>query len=489
VTGERKSSGKILLATVKGDVHDIGKNIVGVVLSCNNYEITDLGVMVPAEKILSDAIDKQVDIIGLSGLITPSLEEMVHVAKEMERLNLKIPLLIGGATTSKIHTAVKIEPNYSAPVVHVKDASKSVSVVSQLLSTANRNVFINETREDYRDLRQKYESTKNLTDWLPIEEARKNRFQCNWSNTPVHKPSFTGLKVFKNYPINEIRDYISWIFFFITWQLKGKWPDILDDPRQGEEARKLYEDALRMLDMIEKNKWLSANAVIGFFPANSVGDDIEVYSDESRSNILAKFVNLRSQAKRDDGQPNLCLADFIAPRETGIIDYLGAFAVTAGIGTAERVAEFEKNNDDYSSIMIKALADRLAEAFTELLHEKVRKDIWRYAPDENLRLDDLILEKYQGIRPAFGYPACPDHSEKGTLFRLLNAETEIGISLTENFMMYPAASVSGLFFAHPESKYFFVGKISPDQAEDYSRRKGTDLKTIEKWLASNLNYK
>jgi 5-methyltetrahydrofolate--homocysteine methyltransferase len=489
VTGERKRSGKILLATVKGDVHDIGKNIVGVVLSCNNYEITDLGVMVPAEKILSDAIDKQVDIIGLSGLITPSLEEMVHVAKEMERHNLKIPLLIGGATTSKIHTAVKIEPNYSAPVIHVKDASKSVSVVSQLLSSENRDVFIRETREDYRDLRQKYESTKNLTDWLPIEEARKNRFQCNWQNTPVYKPSFTGLKVFKNYPINEIRNYISWIFFFIAWQLKGKWPDILDDPRQGEEARKLYDDALRMLDMIEKNELLKANAVIGLFPANSVGDDIEVYSDESRSGILAKFVNLRNQAKRDDGLPNLCLADFIAPRETGIIDYLGAFAVTAGIGTAERVSEFEKNNDDYSSIMIKALADRLAEAFTELLHEKVRKEFWRYAPDENLSLDDLILEKYQGIRPAFGYPACPDHSEKGTLFRLLNAEKETGISLTENFMMYPAASVSGLLFAHHESKYFFVGKISPDQAEDYARRKGTDLKTIEKWLASNLNYK
>jgi 5-methyltetrahydrofolate--homocysteine methyltransferase len=489
VTGERKSSGKILLATVKGDVHDIGKNIVGVVLSCNNYEITDLGVMVPAEKILAAAVEKQVDIIGLSGLITPSLEEMVHVAKEMERQNLKIPLLIGGATTSRIHTAVKIEPNYSSPVVHVKDASKSVSVVNQLLSAENRNIFIRETRENYSDLRKKYESTKTLTDWLPIEEARKNHFQCNWQNTPIYKPSFTGLKLFKNYPISEIRNYISWIFFFIAWQLKGKWPDILDDPRQGEEARKLYDDALRMLDMIEKHNWLTANAIVGFFPANSVGDDIEVYSDESRSSVLTKFINLRSQAKKDDGQPNLCLADFIAPKESGIIDYLGAFAVTAGIGAIERVSQFEKNHDDYSSIMIKALADRLAEAFTELLHEKVRKEFWGYVPDENLSLDDLILEKYQGIRPAFGYPACPDHSEKGTLFRLLDAENAIGISLTESFMMYPAASVSGLFFAHPESRYFFVGKISPDQAEDYARRKGTDLQTIEKWLASNLNYK
>jgi len=489
VTGERKSSGKILLATVKGDVHDIGKNIVGVVLSCNNYEIIDLGVMVPAEKILSTAIEKEADIVGLSGLITPSLEEMVHVVKEMERHHLSIPLLIGGATTSKIHTAVKIEPNYSAPVVHVKDASRSVSVVSQLLSKENRENFTKETREDYRDMRLKYESTKALKEYLTIDEARKNRFQSDWKNIPIYRPSFLGSRVFQNYPISEIRNYISWIFFFIAWQLKGKWPDILDDPRQGEEARKLYDDAVRMLDKIEKQSWLSAKAVIGFYPANSKGDDIEVYSDESRSNILAKFINLRSQEKKSDVQPNLCLADFIAPKETGIIDYIGAFAVTAGIGAAEKVLQFEKNHDDYSSIMIKALADRLAEAFTELLHEKVRKELWGYAPDEKLALDDLIMEKYQGIRPAYGYPACPDHSEKGTLFRLLDAEKKTGISLTENFMMYPAASVSGLIFAHPESKYFFVGKISQDQAEDYAQRKGTDLQAIEKWIASNLNYK
>jgi 5-methyltetrahydrofolate--homocysteine methyltransferase len=489
ITGDRKSSGKILLATVKGDVHDIGKNIVGIVLSCNNYEITDLGVMVPAEKILSTAIDMEVDIIGLSGLITPSLEEMVHVAKEMERHHLKIPLLIGGATTSKIHTAVKIEPNYTAPVIHVKDASRSVSVVSQLLSPENRDSFVKVTSEDYSDLRQKYESTKALTDYITIEEARKNSFLSDWQNTLIYKPSFSGSKVFRNYPVSEIRNWISWIFFFIAWQLKGKWPDILDDPRQGEEARKLYEDALRMLDNIEKQNWLSANAVIGFYPANSTGDDIEVYSDESRSSVLAKFVNLRSQVKKNDAQPNLCLADFIAPRDSGKTDYIGAFAVTAGIGIEERIAAFEKNHDDYSSIMIKALADRLAEAFTELLHERVRKEFWGYAPAEKLTLEELILEKYQGIRPAYGYPACPDHSEKETLFRLLDAEKATGISLTENFAMYPAASVSGLFFAHPESRYFFVGKISPDQAEDYARRKKTDLQTIEKWLLSNLNYK
>jgi 5-methyltetrahydrofolate--homocysteine methyltransferase len=489
VTGERKNSGKILLVTVKGDVHDIGKNIVGIVLACNNYEIIDLGVLVPAEKIISAAIEKEVDIVGLSGLITPSLEEMVHVAKEMERNHLRIPILIGGATTSRIHTAVKIEPYYSSPVIHVKDASKSVSVVSQLLSRDNHDIFVQQTRDDYRELRQKYESTKALTDYLTIEEARKNRFQSDWHNIPIYKPSFIGSKVFKGYPISEIRDYISWIFFFIAWQLKGKWPDILDDPKQGEEARKLYDDALRMLDKIEKQNWLMANAVIGFYPANSIGDDIEVYSDESCSRVIARFVNLRNQVRRDDGQPNLCLADFIAPKDSGIKDYIGAFAVTSGIGIEEKIRTFEQNNDDYSSIMIKALADRLAEAFTELLHEKVRKDYWGYTPNEMLALDELILEKYHGIRPAYGYPACPDHSEKETLFRLLDAEKSTGISLTENFSMYPAASVSGLFFAHPESRYFFVGKISPDQAEDYARRKGNDLQIIEKWIASNLNYK
>lgn len=489
VSGSRKSAGKILMATVKGDVHDIGKNIVGVVLGCNNYEIIDLGVLVPAEKIILTAIDNQADIIGLSGLITPSLEEMVHVAREMERNGLRIPLLIGGATTSRIHTAVKIEPNYSSPVIHVKDASRSVSVVSQLLSPDHHDTFVRQIREDYSELRQKYESTKSQIGYLTIEEARKNRFDCDWKRAPICKPSFLGSKVFLNFPIDEIRDYISWIFFFIAWQLKGKWPDILEDPKQGEEARKLYEDAQNMLEIIAREKWLTANAVIGFYPANSTGDDIEVYTDESRSEVLTRFINLRNQVQKDDEQSNLCLSDFIAPKESGIADYIGAFAATAGINIEERIKKFEQNHDDYSSIMIKALADRLAEAFTELLHEKVRKEYWGYVPQESLPLDDLILEKYQGIRPAFGYPACPDHSEKETLFNLLNVKKNTGIGLTENFSMYPAASVSGLFFAHPDAKYFYIGKISADQAEDYAKRKGTDLRTIEKWLASNLNYK
>jgi 5-methyltetrahydrofolate--homocysteine methyltransferase len=489
ISGNRKSAGKILLATVKGDVHDIGKNIVGVVLGCNNYEIIDLGVLVPAEKIISTAVEQQVDIVGLSGLITPSLEEMVYVAKEMERNSLKVPLLIGGATTSRIHTAVKIESNYSSPVIHVKDASKSVYVVSQLLSPDNRNKFVEQIREDYRELKQKYESTKAQIGYLTIEEARKNRFRCDWKRTPVCKPSFIGSKVFSNFPIDEIRDYISWIFFFIAWQLKGKWPDILEDPKQGEEARKLFEDAQNMLDVIAREKWLTANAVIGFYPANSTGDDIEVYTDDSRLKVLTRFINLRNQVQKADVQPNLCLSDFLAPKESGIADYIGAFAVTAGIGIEEKIRKFEQNHDDYNSIMIKALADRLAEAFTELLHEKVRKEYWGYVPQESLTLDELILEKYQGIRPAYGYPACPDHSEKETLFQLLNVKNNTGIGLTENFSMYPAASVSGLFFAHPDSKYFFVGKISADQAEDYAKRKGTDLQIVEKWLASNLNYK
>jgi 5-methyltetrahydrofolate--homocysteine methyltransferase len=488
VAGNRKTAGKILMATVKGDVHDIGKNIVGVVLGCNNYEIVDLGVLVPAEKIISAAIETQADIVGLSGLITPSLEEMVHVAGEMERNGLRMPLLIGGATTSRIHTAVKIETHYSSPVIHVKDASKSVSVVSQLLSAENRDAYIRQIREDYNDLRQKYESSKAQIGYMTIEEARKNRFLTDWKRITPFKPAFLGTKVFSDYPIDEIRDYISWIFFFIAWQLKGKWPDILEDPKQGEEARKLYEDAQNMLNMIAREKWLTANAVIGFYPANSMGDDIEIYTDESRTKVLTRFINLRNQVQKEDGQPNLCLSDFVAPWESGVTDYIGAFAVTAGIGIEERIRKFEMNHDDYSSIMIKALADRLAEAFTELLHEKVRKEYWGYAPDETLTLDELILEKYQGIRPAFGYPACPDHSEKETLFRLLDATKKTGIGLTENFSMYPAASVSGLFFAHPESRYFFVGKISADQAKDYARRKGLGLETIEKWLASNLNY-
>ncbi len=489
VAGDRKTAGKILLAPVKGDVHDIGKNIVGVVLACNNYEIRDLGVMVPAEKIIQTAIREGADVVGLSGLITPSLEEMVHVAREMERNGLELPLLIGGATTSKIHTAVKIEGQYTPPVVHVKDASRSVSVVTQLLSRNLGKDFTEQVRREYSELRESYRGDGSQVEYLALDEARRNCLKIDWSRAPIYKPARMGIRVFKDYPISEIREYISWIFFFLVWQLRGKWPDILDDPRQGKEARKLYEDALSMLDWIEENQVLKARGVIGFFPANAVGDDIEVYDGEERKKILCRFVNLRSQSKKENGAPNLCLSDFLAPRESDRIDYLGVFAVTAGLGIDKQLKKFQEAHDDYSSIMLKALADRLAEAFTELIHEKVRREIWAYVPQEDMGLEDMILEKYQGIRPAHGYPACPDHSEKETIFRLLDVPGKAGITLTENYSMQPAASVSGLIFAHPESRYFFVGKISKDQARDYAKRKDTDLKTVEKWLASNLNYR
>ena len=487
--GAGTSAGKILLATVKGDVHDIGKNIVGVVLGCNNYEIKDLGVMVPAEKIIQSAVEEKADIIGLSGLITPSLEEMVHVASEMERRHLKIPLLIGGATTSKIHTAIRIQPVYSQPVVHVRDASRSVPVVNNLLSDKNNTLFVKTIAKEYQELRDHYSGARSRTEYLTLEAARHNRLKIRWDQSMIHEPAFTGIKVLNDYPVEQIRDYISWIFFFLVWQLKGKWPDILDDPRQGEEARKLYRDAQEMLDLIVTDKLLTANAVIGFFPANAFGDDIELYKDEQRQEVIARFVNLRNQTRTDDGSPNLSLADFIAPKETGIKDYIGTFAVTAGIGMTEPVRKFGEMHDDYSIIMLKALADRLAEAFTELVHEKVRRDFWGYAKNESLVLDDLILEKYRGIRPAFGYPACPDHSEKETLFRIMDVEKSTGIHLTENYAMYPAASVSGLFMAHPQARYFYVGRIAEDQVADYARRKGTDRKTVEKWLATNLNYR
>ncbi len=489
IAGDRKTAGKILLATVKGDVHDIGKNIVSVVLACNNFEIIDLGVMVPAERIIQTAIDEKVDIVGLSGLITPSLEEMVHVAREMERAGLQTPLLIGGATTSKIHTAVKIEQQYPHPVVHVKDASKSVPVASQLLSARKKDEFASRIREEYQELRDAYQAAGSQIEYLALEDARRNKPRINWDASPIYKPRKMGIQVFKDYPLCEIREYISWIFFFLVWQLRGKWPDILKDPKQGEEASKLYDDALHMLDWIVEKGILRANAILGFFPANAVGDDIEVYRDEDRSEILASFINLRSQVKKKDGTPNLCLADFLAPRSSGRIDYLGVFAVTAGLGIEEQLKKFEADHDDYSSIMLKALADRLAEAFTELLHEKVRRDYWGYQPEESLSLEDMILEKYQGIRPAHGYPACPDHSEKETIFKLLKVPESVGISLTGSFSMIPTASVSGLMFAHPESRYFYVGRIGRDQVRDYAKRKKTDPKTVETWLASNLNYK
>ena len=486
--GEAHTAGRILLATVKGDVHDIGKNIVGVVLGCNNYEIIDLGVMVPAEKILQTAREKNVDIIGLSGLITPSLEEMVNIAREMDRQGFTQPLLIGGATTSKIHTAIKIEPYYRNPVIHVKDASKSVGVAGNLMSAENRDQYLLSLKQEYDELRSSYMGASSKVEYLSLREARKNALGINWETSPIYRPAFTGTRVFDDYSLQEIREYISWVFFFVVWQLRGKFPDLLKDPEMGHEATKLFNDANHMLDRIIQEKWLTAKGVIGFFPANSVGDDIEVYSDEKRSKTIARFINLRNQVKKTDGSPNYCLADFIAPKESGRVDYLGAFAATAGIGIEEKIKAFEADHDDYSSIMLKALADRLAEAFTELLHKRVRKEFWGYAPDENISMEDLIFEKYQGIRPAHGYPACPDHSEKDTLFRLLKAEDHTGISLTESFSMYPAASVSGLMFAHPESKYFFVGKIGRDQAEDYAKRKNEPTALIERWLASNLNY-
>ena len=487
-SGAASNAGKVLLATVKGDVHDIGKNIVGVVLACNNYEIIDMGVMVPTEDILKKAIEEKVDVIGLSGLITPSLEEMVQVAGEMKRQNFNIPLLIGGATTSKIHTAVKIEPSYTHPVIHVKDASKSVTVVSQLLSKTQRDNYVKSVKLDYHNLRETYAGAKSKTKYVSLETARANSFKPEWNENTITKPSFTGIKSYKNYPLKEIEEYISWMFFFIVWQLRGKFPEILDDPKMGEEAKKLFADAQEMLRELVQEHWLTANGVVGIFPANSIGDDIEIYNPENPQEILRVFHNLRNQEEKTNGKPNLCLSDFVAPKESGITDYVGTFAVTAGLGIEEKVKEFEQNHDDYNSIMIKALADRLAEAFTELIHLKVRKELWGYAPDEKLSLNDLLLEKYRGIRPAHGYPACPDHSEKETLFGLLNAEKATGISLTSAYSMYPAASVSGLIFAHPESRYFFVDKIGKDQVEDYARRKNRDVQWVERMLASNLNY-
>jgi 5-methyltetrahydrofolate--homocysteine methyltransferase len=428
-------------------------------------------------------------MIGLSGLITPSLEEMAHVASEMERLNFDLPLLIGGATTSKVHTAIKIAPHYHAPVVHVKDASRCVNVAGQLFSSENKDKFVKETRREFEELRTQYAASKSKTTYVSLEEARANKLQVDWQCTSIYRPRQTGIIRLNEYPLQEISEYISWVFFFIVWQIKGKYPDLLQDPVKGKEATRLLEDARNLLDEIIRKKLLTANGVVGIFPANSVGDDIEVYSDEKRSEVLAVFRNLRNQAKKEDGLPNLCLSDFVAPRENGMVDYLGAFAVTAGIGIEDMLKKFQEDHDDYNSIMVKALADRLAEAFTELVHKRVRKEFWGYLPGENLGLDDLLLEHYQGIRPAHGYPACPDHSEKETLFRLLDVERSAGIILTDSFAMYPAASVSGLIFAHPASQYFFVDRISKDQVEDYARRKGTTVDIVEKMLASNLNYK
>ncbi len=484
-------SKRILLATVKGDVHDIGKNIVGVVLGCNNYEVIDLGVMVHAEKIIQTAIDKQVDVIGLSGLITPSLDEMVHVAKEMKRKGLNVPLLIGGATTSKTHTAVKIDPNYDGAVIHVLDASRSVPVVSNLLNP-NRNqreVFVHSIKDEYKKLRDDYlkrQSEKNL---ISIEKARENKFKIDWSKTKIKKPNQIGVIVLNNYSLAILKNYIDWTPFFQTWELKGKYPNIFEDKLIGAEAKKLFDDANNLLDKVINEKLLTANGVIGLFPANSVGtDDIEIYTDESRTGVKRVLHTLRQQILKSKDEPNIALADFIAPKETGVGDYIGMFAVTAGIGIEKLIEKFEKDNDDYNSILIKALADRLAEAFAEHLHELVRKKYWGYAEDENLTNDELIKEKYIGIRPAPGYPAQPDHTEKKIIFSLMDVEKNTGIKLTDSMAMYPAASVSGLYFSNPQAKYFNVGKINKDQVLDYHRRKGMSLEDIEKWLSPILGY-
>jgi len=487
--GGGEAKGKILLATVKGDVHDIGKNIVGVVLGCNNYEIIDLGVMAPSTKILQEARNHNVDIIGLSGLITPSLDEMVNVASEMEREGFEIPLLIGGATTSKTHTAVKVEPKYSGPVIHVLDASKAVGVASALLSENKdaRSNYILDNKAELARVREARAGRQSRKKYISLEDARKNRYQPE-SYDPV-KPKFTGIKVFDDYPLEELSEYIDWTPFFMSWQLSGKFPAILDDKVVGKEAQKLYNDARSMLRRIIDDGWLKAQAVIGIFPANSVNhDDIEIYENEERQKVRAVLRNLRQQRKKAPGQPNYCLTDFVAPKESGVKDYVGAFAVTAGLGIEKYVKQFEEKHDDYRSILLKALADRLAEAMAERMHERIRKEFWGYQSDECLTNQDLIAEKYKGIRPAPGYPACPEHTEKGALWELLKVNEHIDISLTESYAMYPAASVSGWYFAHPESKYFGLGSISADQVEDYAKRKGMSKMEAEKWLMPVLNY-
>ncbi|MDP2901970.1 MAG: methionine synthase [Methylovulum sp.] len=483
--GDRQTNGKILMATVKGDVHDIGKNIVGVVLQCNNYEVIDLGVMVPAEKILQTARLENVDIIGLSGLITPSLDEMVHVAKEMQRQGFTIPLMIGGATTSRAHTAVKIEPHYQGATVYVTDASRGVGVASNLLSSDLKADFTQGIRQEYAQVRERHKGKEAKTKQHPIGLARQNRF--NWGQYEPVKPSFLGIKVISDVPLATLATYIDWSPFFQTWEMAGSYPKILDDKVIGVEARKLFADAQAMLKKIIEGQWLTVRAVIGFFPAQSDGDDVVLYTDETRTQQREVLHHLRQQNIKAPGRPNYCLSDFIAPAESGKADYIGAFAVTTGIGIEAKLQQFEQDHDDYSAIMLKALADRLAEAFAEYLHQIVRKDYWGYAEDETHENEQLIKEAYQGIRPAPGYPACPDHTEKAKLFELLNATENTSISLTESYAMYPASAVSGWYFSHPESQYFNVGKIDKDQLADYAKRKGIHEAEAERWLAAHLH--
>ncbi|ELH7496024.1 methionine synthase [Vibrio vulnificus] len=480
------SNGKILLATVKGDVHDIGKNIVGVVLQCNNYEIIDLGVMVPCEQILKVAKEQQVDIIGLSGLITPSLDEMVHVAKEMERLGFDLPLLIGGATTSKAHTAVKIEQNYSHPVVYVNNASRAVGVCTSLLSDELRPAFVERLQADYELVRDQHNRKKPRTKPVTLEAARANKVAIDWQSYTPPVPSQPGVHVFDDFDVATLRQYIDWTPFFLTWSLVGKYPTIFDHEEVGEEAKRLFEDANEWLDRIEQEGLLKARGMCGLFPAASVGDDIEVYTDESRTQVAKVLHNLRQQTEKPKGA-NYCLSDYVAPKESGKNDWIGAFAVTGGVNERELADQFKAQGDDYNAIMIQAVADRLAEAFAEYLHERVRKEIWGYAADENLSNEELIREKYQGIRPAPGYPACPEHTEKGPLWELLNVEETIGMSLTSSYAMWPGASVSGWYFSHPDSRYFAIAQIQQDQVESYAERKGWDLLEAEKWLGPNIN--
>ena len=487
-TADTRAKGRVLLATVKGDVHDIGKNIVGVVLQCNNYEVIDLGVMVPSARILETARRERVDLIGLSGLITPSLEEMAFVASELQREGFAVPLLIGGATTSRVHTAVKIEPQYQGPTVHVLDASRAVGVAGNLLSDTLRDDFVGGIKAEYQEVRERRADRRPETRRQPIADARRNRLAIDWSAAPPPEPCFTGVRVLDDYPLDDLTPRIDWTPFFQTWELAGHYPAILDDPKVGAAATSLFRDAQALLDRMVCERLIRARAVFGLFPANSVGDDIEIYADPARSQPAAVVHTLRQQMLKPPGRPNLALADFVAPKETGVADYIGAFAVTAGVGLEQVVAAFETAHDDYNAILAKALADRLAEALAERLHERVRTEFWGYARGESLDNRELIRERYQGIRPAPGYPACPDHTEKSTLFDLLDVESSVGISLTESYAMYPAAAVSGWYFWHPESHYFGVGRIERDQLEDYARRKGMDIKTMERWLASNLNY-
>jgi 5-methyltetrahydrofolate--homocysteine methyltransferase len=486
-SGSRANAGKVLMATVKGDVHDIGKNIVGVVLACNNFEIIDLGVMVPAQRIIEEAIKQEVDIIGLSGLITPSLDEMVNFAKEMERQNFTIPLIIGGATTSRIHAAVKVAPNYSGAAIHVLDASRSVTVCSNLMNKDTRDGYIQGIKDEYEKAREAHANKKSDKRFVTLEQARADKFQIDLAKV-APKPAFTGTKVFEAYPLADLVPYIDWTPFFHTWELRGSYPKIFDDKFVGVEAKKLFDDAQKLLKEIVDNNLLQANGVIGFWPANAVGDDIELYTDESRTQLLSRIHTLRQQSEKVKGEPYYALSDFVAPKESGVADYFGGFAVTTGIGCDELVAKYEKDYDDYNSIMAKALADRLAEAFAEKMHELVRKEYWGYSSGENLTVEELVKEEYQGIRPAPGYPACPEHTEKTTLFDLLKAEDNAKMHLTESLAMTPAASVSGFYFAHPQARYFGLNKISKDQIEDYATRKNMSIETVERWLGPNLNY-